>query len=151
MANPTQHAQRVLDASHEQVQPYMAALFSRLANNYGILFLLVLMVNLIGIPLLMRWMPVPASTANVLGFSAMVLILVYGWRFLENRNQATALFVLYIRYSRQRRDTEDTLKLAQEGALEDENRLYVQVDLLEENATSLLNAVQEQGLAQHPR
>lgn len=151
MANPIQNAKNSLAATHEQVQPYMAELFKRIASNYAILIAGVLVVNMIMLPLLLRFVPIPVSTANVLGFSAMLLILVYGWRFLENRNRATSLFVLYTRYSRQRRDLLATVEAAESSTLEDENTLYVNVDLLEEAASSLLDAVEEQGLkAHHP-
>jgi len=150
VANSLQHAKNSLEATHAHVQPYMAELFSRLASNYLLLMGGVLIVNMIGIPLLLRVIIIPVSTANILGFAAMLLILVYGWRFLENRNRATALFVLYIRYSRQRRELIASIEQAETDSLEDENTLYVNVDLYEESASSFLDAVEEQGLKAHP-
>ncbi|MGB7339073.1 MAG: hypothetical protein WBC91_09300 [Phototrophicaceae bacterium] len=149
MANPIQHAETTLTRVHAHVQPYMADLFYRVANNYLLLLAAVFVTNMIGIPLLLRFVPIPLSTVNIIGFSAMLLILVYGWRYLENRNHATALFVLYIRYSRAKRDLEASLVLAKEGVLENDDTLYIQVDFLEETATGLLDAVEEQGLKAH--
>lgn len=149
MANPIQHAKTSAERIHEAVRPYMPETFYQLGSNYGLLLIAVVAVNMLGIPLLLRFISLPLSTANVLAFSVMLLILVYGWRFLENRNHATAIFVLYTRYSRQRRDLLDTITQAENGILEDDNALYVQVDLLEEKATAYLEAVEEQGVKAH--
>lgn len=146
MANPIEHAKTTSERVHNAVQPYMPETFYRIGSNYSLLLITVVAVNMIGIPLVLRFLPLPLSTANVMGFSVMLLILVYGWRFLENRNHATAIFVLYTRYSRQRRDLQDALKQAENGVLEDENTLYVHVDLLEEVASGFLDAVEEQGV-----
>ncbi|MEM9951705.1 MAG: hypothetical protein AAF846_08905 [Chloroflexota bacterium] len=151
MANSIQHAENTKTRIHEQVQPYMADLFYRLANNYVILFGAILLTNMILLPLLFQLLPdsFPSSTPQVLGFASVLLLLVFGWRFLENRNHATALFALYIRYSRQKRDLEENITLAQDDMLPDENTLYVSVDLLEDSATSLLQAIEEEGLKIH--
>lgn len=146
MANPIQHAETTLERVHEQIQPYMADLFYKLANNYILLFGAVLLTNLIILPVAFQFLPLLNSTMTIIEFSLILLILVFGWRFLEARNHATALFVIYIRYSRQKRDLEATLALAKEGVLDDDNALYVGVDLLEESATSFLNAVEAEGL-----
>ncbi len=151
MANPIKHAKQTAENTHQQVQPYMASLFQRLGFNYANLIILMLVINILSVWLLLRILPLPPSTANVIGFAVNLIFLVYGWRFLEKRNNATALFVLYTRYSRQRRDLKDNIKLAEDGALENEDNLYTQVDVLEENASLFLDAVEEEGMKAHYR
>lgn len=149
MANPIQNAENALKRIHTEVQPYMATLFYKIANNYLLLLAGVIVINMIGLPLLIRFVPIPMSTVNVIGFSAMLLILVYGWRYLEKRNHATTLFVFYIHYSRAKRNLEASLDLARAGSLETDDTLYIQIDLLEETATILLDAIEEEGLKPH--
>lgn len=149
MANPIQHAKTSAERVHEAVRPYMPETFYQLGINYGLLLISVVAVNMLGIPLILRFIPLTLSTANILGFSVMLLILVYGWRFLEKRNSATAIFVLYTRYSRERRNLQDILEQAENGVLEDENTIYTQVDILEETASNFLDAVEQQGVKAH--
>ena len=149
MANPIKHAKKTAENAHLQVQPYMASLFQRLGFNYAILIMIMVLINTVGVWLLLTFLPIPQSTANVIGFSVNLIFLLYGWRFLEKRNRATSLFVLYTRYSRQRRDLTDNIKLAEDGALENTDDLYIQVDVLEEKATSFLEAVESEGMKAH--
>lgn len=149
MADPLKHAQRSEDEAHTRVQPYMISLFQRLAVNYLILVVAMVLVYTAGTRLLLNLFPVSLFVANGIAFAVNVLILLFGWRYLENRNRATGLFVLYTRYSRQRRDLNDTITRAEDGSLENTDRLYLEVDLLEENTNSLLEAIEEQGVKAH--
>jgi hypothetical protein len=151
MTNPIQHAKQSEETSYLQIQPYMLSLFQRLAGNYAILGVSVVIVNTIGVQILLGLLAIPQSTATAIAFAVNLLIFFYGWRFLENRNHATALFVLYTQYSRQRRHLKASIAMAENGTLDDENTLYVQVDLLEETAKSFLAAVAEQNLKARPR
>jgi hypothetical protein len=123
----------------KQVQPYMLALMPRLTFNYFTLSMIILILWLIGLQLLAKLVPV--STANAIMFALSLLIFIYAWRFLENRNHATALFVLYTHYSRQRRDLK-----AQMASEVDEETLLNNLQWLEDSAQAFLEAAQENGL-----
>lgn len=144
MANPLQHAQKSHENTERQVKPYVGELLPRLVNNYGLLFLLALLVSLFLVPLLANW--IPQSTATILGYALNLLLLVYGSRFLEGRNKATGLYVLYSRYSRQRRSLETLMKQAEAQSLENSDSLYSSVDLFEEAAKNFLSAAQDAGV-----
>lgn len=124
----------------EEVQPYMLAIMPRLSFNYASLSLGLLFLWLIGLQLLARI--VPLSTANATLFVASLFIFIYGWRFLENRNHATSLFVLYTRYSRQRRDLKALI-----SSDADEESLSNNIQWLEEAAQAFIHAAQDSGLA----
>lgn len=147
MANPVQHAERALEETYAAVQPYMPAIFKRIASNYSLLFGAVVFINLVALNALARLLPLPISTLNTIGFAAILLTLYFGWRYLENRNQATGLFVLYTRYSRQKRDLQALLEQA--DALENEDTLYLAVDDLEQVASAFLDAVEEYEVEVH--
>lgn len=146
MANPIQHAKKTSERVHEAIRPYMPSVFQALALNYSILVIVVALINTVGVWALLRFFPLPTSTVNVISFAVNLLFLLYGWRFLENRNNATAIFALYTRYSRQRRDLQAVVKQAENKTLDNEDTVYVQVDILEETATQFLEAVEAQGV-----
>lgn len=144
MANAVQHAQSSEARTYDAVRVYMPGLLPRLAFNYAILFALVFVVSLVGVPLLRQI--IFESTAVIAGFAANVLILVYGLRWLEQRNPATTLFVLYTRFSRQRRDLHKLLRQAKSATPPSDQDLYVKVDLMEEAARQFIAAAQDQGI-----
>ena len=134
-----EQAKQTDESIFEQVQPYMLALMPRLTFNYFTLSMIVLILWLIGLQLFAKLVPV--STANAIMFALSLLIFIYAWRFLENRNHATALFVLYTRYSRQRRDLKT--QLASEV---DDDTVSNHLEWLESAANAFLEAAQENGL-----
>jgi hypothetical protein len=144
MADPLNHAQNAHSRIEAQVKPYVAGIFPRLAFNYGLLMLLALLVSVIVVPSLAQW--IPQSTASTIGFSANILLLFFGLRYLENRNHATSLFLLYTRYSRERRELEALIQQAQANTLTNSDSLYSSVDDLEEIARSFLTAATEAGI-----
>ncbi|MEL6408490.1 MAG: hypothetical protein AAFR81_29250 [Chloroflexota bacterium] len=146
MQETIQHTRQQLDTVHAAVRPYMPHLFQRLFGNYGLIFFFVLAWNLIVLNLIATYIPFPQSTIVVLGFAGPLLILYYGWRFMESRNHATALFVLYTQYSSQRRSLLNKLEQAENGVLDDDNPLIVGIQQLEETADSFLNAADENKL-----
>jgi hypothetical protein len=144
MANAVQHAQNSEARTYDAVRVYMPGLLPRLAFNYAVLFALVFMVSLVGVPLLRQI--IFESTSVIAGFAANVLILVYGSRWLEQRNPATTLFVLYTRFSRQRRDLRKLLQQVNTPAAPSDQDLYVKVDRMEEFARQFIAAAQDQGI-----
>lgn len=100
----SENVQPTLDDLQENIRPYLPPLMRRLAITYGLPVLAVLLLNII-LPLLMPDF-VPLSTATILTFAVHLLVLYFGWRALEQRTHATALFVSYVHYSSQRRDFE---------------------------------------------
>jgi hypothetical protein len=137
--NMIQQAQQTDENLFQELQPYMIAILPRLTFNYLSLTMPLLLFWLIGLQLLAQI--VPLSTANAIIFALSLFMFIYGWRFLENRNHATALFVLYTRYSRQRRDLKALLKPET-----DEARLISNLQWLAESAQSFLDAAKENGL-----
>jgi hypothetical protein len=97
-----------LDEIHESVRGYMPPLLPRLLLTYGLPVLGVLLANIL-LPLLIPDF-VPTSTATILTFAVHLLILYLGWRTLEQRTHATALFVLYSTYTTQRRNFRKSLQ-----------------------------------------
>jgi hypothetical protein len=144
MANPLNHAQHSHSRLESQIKPYVAGIFPRLAFNYGLLVVLALIVSLILVPSLAQW--IPQSTASTIGFCTNFLLLFFGLRYLENRNHATALFMLYTRYSRQRRDLEALMQQAQAKTLENMDALYSSVDSLEEVGKNFITAATDTGI-----
>ena len=65
---------------------------------------------------------------------------------MEQRNQATSLYILYTRYSRQRRDLEALMKEAEANTLSNPDQLYISVDKLEEAARNFLDAARTAGV-----
>jgi hypothetical protein len=130
-----------VEIAHEritkEVQPYVAGVFPRLAFNFGLVLTVALIVSTIAVPSLAQF--IPQSTATTLGFCTNFLILFFGLRALENRNHATALFVLYSKYSRQRRDLEALMK---QGNQDVDSSLGA----LEEIAQSFIKAATEAGI-----
>jgi uncharacterized membrane protein len=131
-----------VEIAHEritkEVQPYVAGIFPRLAFNFGLLVVLALIVSTIAVPSLAQF--IPQSTATTLGFCTNFLLLFFGMRYLENRNHALALFVLYSKYSRERRDLEAFMQQGNQESLESN------LDALEELAQSFINAATEAGV-----
>jgi membrane protein implicated in regulation of membrane protease activity len=123
----------------QQVQPYMVAILPRISFNYLILTSSLVVLWFIGLQLLAQILPF--STANVIMFALSLIIFVRGWRFLENRNHATALFILYTRYSRQRREFRSII------ATEiDEETLQTNLQWLKDSAQSFIDAATENGV-----
>jgi len=125
-----------LDNIHNAVREYMPGLFPRLAINYFVPMAVGMLVAVLTAGFLARWLPSP--TPSALGFVINLAILIYGWRYLENRNHATALLVLYTTYSRHRREL---LQILQVG---DEQQASTQLEFLEEAAGNFIDAAQEQ-------
>lgn len=150
MQETIQYTRQQLDTVYKAIRPYMPHLFQRLAGNYGLIFFVVLVWNLIVLTVIDAYIPFPQSTIIVLSFAGPLLILYYGWRFMENRNHATSLFVLYTQYSSQRRRLLTQLEQAENGVLEDDNTLIVGVQQLEETADSFLDAADENKLQAQP-
>lgn len=144
MANPLAHAQNSHKKTETDVKPYVSGIFPRLALNYGLLLFVAVLVSTIAVPTLGLW--IPQSTATVLGFSINFLTLFFGWRFFENRNKATSLYILYSSYSRQRRDLEALMKQAEAKSLANTDALYTSVDKFEEAAQAFLSAAMEAGV-----
>ncbi|MDQ7026628.1 MAG: hypothetical protein Q9P44_13850 [Anaerolineae bacterium] len=130
--------QEHLDNIFNQVREYMPAVARRIIFNYALLIAGALAVSLILVPLLRNF--VPPSTAATIGFISNIAWLIYGWRMLENHNKATSLYILYVRFSRERRELETTLaseKIKSEDVSE-------QVEAVETSAESFILAAQEQ-------
>lgn len=134
-----EQAKQTDETIFEEVQPYMLAIFPRLTFNYLSLTLSVLLLWFIGVGLLRNI--VPQSIATSIVFAVSLVLFFYGWRFLENRNHATALFALYTRYSRQRRDLKT--QIANDA---DEETLLNTLHLLEESAQAFIEAAKENGV-----
>lgn len=92
----------IIEATHENVRRYMPGVGKQLLWNYAILMFGTLFLNILGLTVLLQFVQRPI--ANTIAFGLSLVWLIYGWRYLEGRNHATALFVLYTRYSRERRD-----------------------------------------------
>jgi len=142
MSNPIQHAQHSQQTTAKAVKGYMPGLGKRLVLNYGVLMVLIMVINASILALLLRFLP--RSTANSVLFIVTVAWFYYGWRFLETRNRATALFILYTRFSRERRILDSLLNDAQQEKLENMDPLYTQVDRVEEAAQSFISAAEDQ-------
>lgn len=125
-----------IETTHEDVRRYMPGVGKQLLLNYAVLMLIALFLNIAVITLLLRFIPRP--TANAIAFGFNLVWLIYGWRYLEGRNHATALFVLYTRYSRERRDLTRLLDTADAPALDNS------VDAVEETAQRFIDAAQAQ-------
>lgn len=152
MQETIQEAEQQRDEVHDAVQPYMATLAQRVISNYALLFGAVVAFNVLVLNVLFALMPfIPQSTMGVLGFAGNLLILYYGWRFLEGRNSATALFVLYTQYSSQRRTLTAQLDAAETEALEDDAALIVGIEQLEASADDFLTAAEETQLQKAAR
>jgi hypothetical protein len=96
-----------IEQIQERVAAYRPELLRRLLKSYGYPMLAVVLVGTLLAPLLLSVLTfIPNSTAMILTFGINLLILVYGWRYMERTTRATALFSLYVRYSSQRRRTE---------------------------------------------
>ena len=127
-----------IDTIFNQVREYMPGVARRIIFNYAVLIGVALAVSLILVPFLMRL--IPRSTATTIGFAVNLVWLFYGWRLLENRNKATSLYALYIRYSHERRGLEQTLA-ADKTKSEDVSE---QVELMETSAEAFIRAAEEQ-------
>ena len=125
-----------LETVFNHVRQYMPGVARRIVFNYVILLGVALAVSLTLVPLLMRF--IPRSTATTLGFAINLLWLFFGWRILENRNKATSLFVLYTRFSHERRGLEQTL------AANKSEDVLAQVELMEASAEAFISAAEEQ-------
>ena len=140
MAKSLETVKRAHENIVNQVTPYVAGIFPRLASNYGLVIVLALLVSTIAVPSLAQF--IPQSTATTLGFCANFLLLFFGLRYLESRNPATALFMLYSQYSRQRRDLEAMMKQGNSSGESLENSLAA----LEAIAQSFIKAASEAGI-----
>lgn len=114
----------------------MLAILPRISFNYLSLTSSLFILWFIGIKSLTQILP--SSTATAIMFALCLIIFVKGWQFLENRNHATALFVSYIYYSRQRRDLKRLF-----ATEPDEETLSTNIQWLEETANAFIDAAQE--------
>lgn len=144
MADPLQHA-KLSDAQlYPEVRAYMPSLLPRIAFNYMTLMMIAVLVSVVLVRVLENY--IWESTANTIAFGINLALLVYGWRWLERRNQATSLFIIYTRYSRHRRELLKALEQATSGKLADLDSLYTLVDFAEESGNQFVQMAQEQNL-----
>lgn len=138
MSESVNRTQEYLDNIFNQVREYMPGVARCIVLNYALLMGGALAVSLILVPLLRNF--VHPSTATTIGFVSNLVWLIYGWRMLENRNKATSLYILYVRFSRERRELEATLA-SNKTKSEDVSE---QVEIVEATAESFILAAQEQ-------
>lgn len=99
--NPTQ---LMIEETQAAMRRYVPGVVQRLALTYGGLLLLVMLVGTLIASTLARF--IPPSTAALVAFGVNLWILVDLRPRIEQRLQATGLFVLYTRTSRARRELE---------------------------------------------
>lgn len=136
MSENSQSTQSYLEDRYDEVRQYMPGLAKRLAFNYMLLFGIGGLISMVLVPALMQH--IPTSTARAIGFVLTLGWLVNGWRYLENRNHATAIYALYTRYSRSRRDLEKVLK--DKAKTEDVSPLVNDMDV---TATAFIEAAED--------
>lgn len=135
--------EKEIQTIHEEVRRYMPSLLPRLALNYGVPIGLAMLFNYGLTAYLINF--VPRSTANAFAFTGNVIILVGLWRWLESRNQATGLLLLYTAYSSQRRALQQ--KIQTEA---DKQTLENEFANLQSSAETFLNTAQARGLPARP-
>lgn len=128
---------KTLQTIQDDVRRYTGRLIPRLLSTYGIPVVVALLVASIIAPLLAG--VIPNSTANILALAANIFILVYGVRWLDSRTHATGLFILYTRYSQQRRQIKTLRK-------NDETPDPAMIDNLREEANAFISAMQERNI-----
>ena len=138
MSETVNKTQEHIENIFNHVRQYMPGVAKRILFNYGLLIVGAFAISLIVVPLLGRY--IPRSTATTIGFAANVLWLFYGWRLLEKRNRATSLYALYVRFSKERRDLEQTLSTEKAKT----EAVSEQVEVVEATAESFILAAQEQ-------
>ncbi|MAU12481.1 MAG: hypothetical protein CL607_21850 [Anaerolineaceae bacterium] len=121
MTNPSYNLSETIEAAkqtiattREEVRAYIPAVMQRLAITFGLPVLAALLVATVGAMLLSEVLP--SSTTSIIAFGVNIAIMVYGWRYLENRYKGTSAYIVYTRYSRTRRDLEKLLKKSPEGS-----------------------------------
>jgi uncharacterized membrane protein len=113
-----------MNEAQASLRPHLGDLLARLAQTYGIpLGLAFLVATGGGVAVANAFPALPQSTLSVLLFAVNVLIFWYGWRWLERRTRATALYILYVRASRQRRTLANALAQARTGNTQAQNDL----------------------------
>jgi hypothetical protein len=140
MSETVNKTQEHVENIFNQVRQYMPEVGKRIFFNYGLLFGVAFLISILVPPFLAQY--IPRSTANTIGFGLTVLWLFYGWRLLEKRNRATSLYALYVRFSKERRDLEQTLTTEKTKTEE----VSEQVEVVEATAESFILAAQEQNI-----
>lgn len=97
----------MIEETQAQMRRYVPGVVSRLALTYGGLLLLVTLVGALLANALAQI--IPATTAAIIAFGINLWILIDLRARIEQRLHGTALFVLYVRASRARRDFEKAL------------------------------------------
>lgn len=127
--------QKTIDKTYSDVRQYFPALLQRLLVTYSVPIVLTMIMALVGGQVLIT-LTGDVGTSSMTALLVNIIILMVVWRFMERRTQATGLFVLYTRYSRQRRD----LQKAEDVSSDD-------VDVLATLASNFIESAQAAGIA----
>lgn len=96
-----------IDYERDRVRVYLPELIKKLGITYGVPLIGAMLLATLGGIVISNFLPV--STTNIIVFGLNLGILLYGWRWLEKRTNATGIFLMYSRWSRTRRDLETLL------------------------------------------
>src|SRR5690349_7805660 len=92
----------LIEAASVRVREQVPALVKLLGWTFLPPLIAVLLINAIGWQLLVRIIPV--STASILILIANIVVLLYGWRYLEQRYGGVARYTQFLQFTRERRD-----------------------------------------------
>lgn len=132
-------ARQSMTHERERVRAYLPDVLQRLLLTYGIPLLIAFVLATAGGVVISSFLPV--STTNIIVLGLNLAVLVYGWRWLERRYKATSLFLIYVRFSRERRDLDKMLK---NDAAPD--AIQAKQSMMEESAQNFIDAVRELGI-----
>lgn len=125
------------------LRPHLGSLLTRLAVGYGVPFLGATLLATLGAVVLANTVTfLPQSTVSTLTFALNVLLIYFGWRYLERRTHATALFVLYSNASRERRTLKRLIAEAQAGNQSAQDDLAKQASTYESACEMFIRAIQ---------
>lgn len=95
-----QQAQATIDRLYDETRVYIPALMGQLAKTYAPPLIAIFIVGTLGATFFIQ---LGGQSGNLTAMILNVLILVFGFRWTENRFRGTALFVAYITVTRTRR------------------------------------------------
>ena len=128
-----------IEYERDRVRVYLPDLIKKLGITYGVPLIAAMLLATLGGIIISNFLPV--STTNIIVFGLNLGILLYGWRWLEKRTNATGIFLMYSRWSRTRRDLEKLL--------DDDASTIAQIDnqraIMEAGAQEFIDTMRESG------
>lgn len=107
----TNQAEQTIAYQQQRLSPYIALVLKALVKTYGLPFFGAYVANLL---MNLLYLVIPEIFSGILGgwisLGAFLVVLVYGWRFAENRWHGRELFSVYAAIGKTRRLLETEIK-----------------------------------------